>query len=72
MEAWQLALLAWEGLKLVGILIGVGVAAVPPPAASVRVCYEDPLRPDGGPAVCPSDFTTFRLPEPGDHWMVRR
>jgi len=69
MEAWQLALLAWEGLKLLGVLIGIGVAASPTPTPDAT-CYQ--ARVGEGALFCPHDITGFTLLEPDEHWMVRR
>jgi hypothetical protein len=35
------------------------------------MCYQE-LAPPEDVAVCPRDFTTFTLPAPDDHLMVRR
>lgn len=70
MEAWQLALLAWYGLNLLIGLVAGGVALAKP-AEAAKMCYQQ-LAPEGGPAVCPRDFTAFTMPEPDDHFMVRR
>jgi hypothetical protein len=70
MEALQLAWIAYEGLKLLIILIAGG-AALAKPVESARICYQE-LAPPEGVAVCPRDFTRFTLPAADDHLMVRR
>lgn len=69
MEAWQLALLAWEGLKLL-VVLGGAAGDMTKPADPATVCYQEVVA--EGPAFCPRDITGFTLPDPADHWMVRR
>lgn len=69
MEAWQLALLAWEGLKLLGVLIGAGAAAAPSTVPDAT-CYQ--ARIGEGALFCPRDVIAYEIPEPDSHWMVRR
>lgn len=76
MEAWQLALLAWEGLKLLGVLVGAGDTTKPMSIDAPSVPLTPPCffqeNANPRPVTCPAEFTGFTLPEPDDHWAVRR
>lgn len=75
MGALQLAGIALEGLRILIGLIAGGVAlatpADPVPADPAPACFFQETVHESR-AFCPSDSMRFTMPEPDEHWAVRR
>lgn len=50
----------------------VGSPVIPKPIEQAKMCYQALARDGVGAAICPRDFTSFTMPMPDEHWMVRR
>lgn len=67
MDAFQLAWVAYHGLLLLIGLVAAGIEVAKRPAAEpAAIVYEE------REASRPDETWRFTIPEPGEHWMVRR